>query len=54
MKLDPEETILLTQEEYTRILEVCANPPAPTPALIEAIRKHKEIFVDETKTSKGS
>ena len=54
MKLDPEETILLTQEEYERMLAICNAPPKIAPALVEAIKKHKEIFNDETKTSKGS
>jgi uncharacterized protein (DUF1778 family) len=56
MKTTDQETktILLTQEEYDRIVEVCNNPPAPAAALIAAMRRHKEMFVDETKTSKGS
>jgi uncharacterized protein (DUF1778 family) len=48
------ETILLTQEEYDRIVEACNRPPAPTAALIAAIRKYKERFLDETKTSEDS
>jgi hypothetical protein len=49
MKLDPEETILLTQEEYERMLAICAAPPKITPALLEAIKKSKGLFKDETK-----
>jgi uncharacterized protein (DUF1778 family) len=50
MKLDLEETILLTQEEYERMLEICANPPEPSPALIEAAKRYKERIKNETKT----
>mgnify|MGYP007071642049 CR=1 FL=1 len=48
------ETILLTPEEYDRMIEICNNPPAPTAALIAAMRRYKERFVDETKTSENS
>lgn len=48
------ETILLTQEEYDRIVEICNNPPEPTPALVAAMKKYKELVKDETKTSEGS
>ena len=47
MKLDPEETILLTQEEYERMLEILANPPKPTEYMLEIARRYKERFKDE-------
>jgi hypothetical protein len=54
MKLDPKETIFLTQEEYDRIVEICNNPPAPSAAMVAAARRYKEIFKNETQTSKDS
>lgn len=50
MKLDPEETILLTKAEYERMLEIIANPPKPTEYMLEAARRYKERFKNETKT----
>jgi len=50
MKLDPEETILLTKEQYKRMLEICADPPEPSPALIEAAKRYRERVKNETKT----
>lgn len=50
MKLDPEETILLTKEQYERMLEICANPPEPSPALIEAAKRYRKRVKNETKT----
>jgi uncharacterized protein (DUF1778 family) len=50
MKLDPEETILLTEEQYERMLELIRNPPEPSPALIEAAKRYKERIKNETKT----
>jgi uncharacterized protein (DUF1778 family) len=50
MKLDPEETILLTAEEYERMLEICANPPAPTEHMLEAAKRYRERVKNETKT----
>lgn len=47
MKLDPEETILLTTEEYERTLEIIASPPELSPYLIEAIKLSREKFKDE-------
>ena len=44
MKLDPEETILLTAEEYERMLEIIANPSEPTEYMLEAARRYKERF----------
>lgn len=52
--IDFPERILLTPEEYDRIKELCNNPPEPTPALIDAMKRYKELVKDETKTSKGS
>lgn len=54
MKLDPEESILLTHNEYAHILAVCSDPPAPTPAMVEAIKRYKERVHHETKTNKNS
>jgi uncharacterized protein (DUF1778 family) len=54
MKLDPEETILLTQEEYAHILAVCANPPTLTTAIVEAVKRYQERVHHETKTNKNS
>jgi len=50
MRLDPEETILLTTEQYERILEIIANPPKPTEHMLEAARRYRERFKNETKT----
>jgi hypothetical protein len=50
LKLDPEETIVLTEDEYNRLLEILANPPKPTEYMLEAARRYKERFKDETKT----
>ena len=50
MKLDPEETILLTKEQYERMLEIIANPRKPTEYMLEAARRYKERNNDETKT----
>jgi uncharacterized protein (DUF1778 family) len=50
MKLDPEETILLTTDEYERMLEILANPPKSTEYMLEAARRSKERFKNETKT----
>lgn len=47
MKLDPEETILLTQEDYDAIVKACANPPKLTPAMVEAVKRYRERFVDD-------
>lgn len=47
MKLDPEETILLTTEEYERTLQIIASPPKLSPYLTEAIKRSKEKFKDE-------
>ena len=51
MKLDPEETILLTKEQYERMLEICANPPKPTEHMLEAVKRYRERFKDDTGTS---
>ena len=50
MKLDPEETIILTEDEYKRMLEILANPSKPTEYMLEAARQYKERVKDETKT----
>ena len=50
MNLDPEETILLTEEEYERMLEIMENPPKPTEHMLEAVRRCKERCKDGTKT----
>ena len=50
MKLDPEETILLTAEDIERIKEICANPPQPTEYMLAAIKRYKERYNNETKT----
>jgi len=50
MQVDPEETILLTKEQYKRMLEICADPPEPSPALIEAAKRYRERVKNETKT----
>jgi uncharacterized protein (DUF1778 family) len=50
MKLDPEETIILTEDEYNRLLEILANPPKPNEYMLEAARRYKERPKDETKT----
>lgn len=50
MKLDPEETILLTREEYERIKEICANPAPPTKYMLAAAKRYKERYKNETKT----
>lgn len=50
MKLDPEERILLTEEDFKRIQEACENPGEPKPALVAAIKRYRERFTDETKT----
>lgn len=51
MKLDPEETILLTREEYERMLEIIRNPPNPSPALIAAAERYKERMKNDTGTN---
>ena len=50
MKLDPDETILLTAEDIKRIDEICANPPKPSEHMLEAARQYKEEESNETKT----
>ena len=50
MKLDPEETILLTAEDIERIKEICANLPQPTEYMLAAIKRYKERYNNETKT----
>lgn len=42
MKLDPEETILLTKQDYDRMLAACKQPPNPSDALIRAAERYKE------------
>ena len=43
MRLDLEETILLTAEDIERINEICDNPPKPTKYMLEAARRCKEV-----------
>jgi uncharacterized protein (DUF1778 family) len=50
MKLDPEETILVTKEDYDRLVEACKTPPDPTDYFIELAKRYKERVKDETKT----
>lgn len=52
MKLDPEERILLTEDEVKRIYSICADPPEPTDYLRRYINAYRKK--NETKTSKGS
>lgn len=54
MKLDPEETILLTREEYERMLEICRNPPEPTEYMLEAARQYRERLENDTTRSPKS
>ena len=42
MNLDPEETILLTKEDIEKIESICANPPAPSAALVEAAQRYRD------------
>ena len=39
--MDPQ-TILVSQEEFDRIVELTQRPPAPTPALIRLMRRRNE------------
>ena len=50
MKLDPEERILLTKEDYDHIVKAINSPPQPTSELIAAAKRYKERFKNETKT----
>jgi hypothetical protein len=52
MKLDPEETILLTAEELARIDSICANAPEPTDYIRRYINAYRKK--NETKTSEDS
>lgn len=53
MKLDPDERILLTEEDYKRIEEICNEPAVElSDHMIEAIKRYKERVKDETKTQK--
>jgi uncharacterized protein (DUF1778 family) len=47
MRLDPEETILLSQKDFEQLLATLESPPKPTQAMIEAIKKYRERFNDE-------
>ena len=51
MQVDPEETILLTKEQYKRMLEICADPPKPTEHMLEAVKRYRERFKNDTGTS---
>lgn len=42
MKLDPEETVLLTAEDIERINAICADPPPLTEHMLAAIKRYKE------------
>ena len=52
MRLDPEEKILLTEEESKRINEACDSPAGPTDYVRRYINAYRKK--NETKTSKGS
>lgn len=51
MKLDPDERILLTEEDYKCIEEIC-NEPAPEPSehMLSAIERYKERVKDKLRT----
>ena len=48
MKLDPEERILLTEDEIARINNIIANPPELTDYMRRYIQAYRNK--DETKT----
>jgi uncharacterized protein (DUF1778 family) len=52
MKLDPEETVLLSDEQIDRINDICDNPPVMTDYLRQYINAYRKQ--NETKTPKGS
>lgn len=43
---DFPRTIYLNDEEWARFLETLANPPPPTPFLIEAMRRYMEAIAE--------
>jgi len=38
--VDRAERIVLSERDSLRVLELLENPPAPTPALVAAMRRH--------------
>lgn len=42
--LEDHERMVLTGADRDVFLEAIRNPPAPTPALIKALRRHRELF----------
>ena len=48
---EKKENVLLTKEQYKRMLEICANPPKPTEHMLEAVKRYRERFKDDTGTS---
>jgi len=52
MKLDPEEIILLTEEQVKRIDSICADPSEPTDYVRKYINAYRKK--NETKTSEDS
>lgn len=53
MRLDPEEAILLTTEEYESFTRITNNPTTAVQAPIDSIKKHKESILDEEENSKA-
>jgi uncharacterized protein (DUF1778 family) len=54
MQIHPVERTFLTAEEAERLIQILNNPPEPGPSMIEAARRYKRRFKDETETSKDS
>lgn len=44
MKLDPEESIILSEEELKRIDEICKNPPDVSEYLKDYIAKMNDVY----------
>ena len=43
------EHIILSPEDWEKFTEVLANPPKPTKALVEAVKRHKKLVKPTTK-----
>lgn len=40
------DQILLSERDYARFIEAINNPPAPTPQLIDAVEKYKQLSAE--------